>query len=157
MFMKTIDYSILVGRAMRSVVRESLKFFSFNSDSQCNLVITFCSNVADVVIPEYLKEKFPNQITIVLQHKFRDLIVTDSDFRVTLSFSGKEESIIVPFLALISFSDRYNDFAVEFSDQEKKDEVVQSIDQNNSMEEDKDDCQDDEDKVINISDFLSKK
>ena len=141
--MSSIDYPTIVGRAMRSVVRESLKFFADNSHTECHLIVTFQTFVSGVVLPKYLKEKFPEKITVVLQHKFRDLIVGESDFEVKLSFDGNEESIVVPFNSMTAFADKYANFAVEFSEENKKD----------CDSRDGEIC-DEDDKVIHIEDFL---
>jgi hypothetical protein len=76
--------------------------------------ITFRTDFPGVTIGPNLKEQFPKEITIVLQHQFWGLEVTDDAFSVTLSFGGKHERLHVPFEALVSFTDPSVRFGLQF-------------------------------------------
>ena len=69
---------------------------------------------AGVVVPDYLLTKYPEEMTIVLQHQFWGLEVRDQDFSVTLSFQNRPEQLTVPFAAVASFADPSVNFALRF-------------------------------------------
>lgn len=101
-----LDYAELVNKAMYYVVREALLLASKEGlDGENHFLITFSTEAAQVKMPDRLKEKYPNKLTIVLQHQFYDLIVYDDSFSVTLSFDGKLEPLFVPFVAISRFAD----------------------------------------------------
>lgn len=113
---KGFDYDDMVQEALRGVVREAL-----NRTSKDGLVgshhfyLTFQTNRPDVVIPESLRERHPEEITIVLQHQFWDLKVDQNKFEVSLSFNDNFEKVVVPFGALISFLDPSVKFGLQFA------------------------------------------
>ena len=68
-----------------------------------------------VAIPESLRERYPQEMTIVLQHQFWDLEIGKNKFAVTLSFQRQPEQLVVPFAAVRSFADPSVNFALEFA------------------------------------------
>jgi hypothetical protein len=68
-----------------------------------------------VVIPDHLRERYPEEMTIVLQHQFWDLEITEVGFSVTLSFQKQLERLVIPFAAVKSFADPSVNFALEFA------------------------------------------
>ena len=62
----------------------------------------------------FLKERFPKEMTIVLQYQFDELVVEDDFFSVLLSFNGRPEKLVVPFKSLISFADPSEEFMLQF-------------------------------------------
>lgn len=110
------DYDEMVQKALRFVVRESLKFVERNGlPGNHHFYLTFRTDRSDVEMPDYLREKHPEEITIVLQHQFWDLHVTEDYFRVALSFNDKQEGLKVPFDALVSFMDPSVKFGLQFT------------------------------------------
>lgn len=113
--MSSFDYEAIVQKALRSAVKESLEIVRDNGFSGSHhFYITFETNRCDVTMPNFLREKHPEEITIVLQHQFWDLEVTDKGFSVNLSFNDKQETIKVPYGAIISFLDPSVKFGLQF-------------------------------------------
>ena len=99
-------YQKLVQEALLGVVRSVLKDVSENGlQGEQHFFITFRTQADGVHIPKSMKERYPDEMTIVLQHQFDDLKVEDDSFSVLLSFSGKPERLIVPFKSLLGFVD----------------------------------------------------
>jgi hypothetical protein len=76
--------------------------------------LTFVTNHRGVAIPEYLRQKYPQEMTIVLQHQFFGLEVCEDRFSVSLSFSSKTERLVIPLAAITTFADPSVNFALQF-------------------------------------------
>jgi len=110
-----LGYDRIVERQLRGVAREVLMQVAAKGlPGDHHFYITFRTDFPGVSIGPGLKAQFPKEITIVLQHQFWGLEVTDEAFAVTLSFSGKHERLHVPFEALISFTDPSVKFGLQF-------------------------------------------
>ncbi len=110
-----LGYDRIVERQLRGVAREVLSLVgSKGLPGEHHFYITFRTDFPGVTIGPNLKEQFPKEITIVLQHQFWGLEVTDDAFSVTLSFGGKHERLHVPFEALVSFTDPSVRFGLQF-------------------------------------------
>ena len=110
-----LGYDRIVERQLRGVAREVLvQVGTKGLPGDHHFYITFRTDFPGVSIGPTLKAQFPKEITIVLQHQFWGLEVTDEAFAVTLSFSGKHERLHVPFEALISFTDPSVKFGLQF-------------------------------------------
>lgn len=104
--MKKINYEELIDQSMLNVVKQALKFASTNCNFEDNyFYISFCTTFPGVKISEHLRVKYLEQMTIVLQHQFSDLVIESDFFSVCLSFSGKIEKIVVPWKSIIMFID----------------------------------------------------
>lgn len=101
-----LNYNILIEKAMRNVAKLALKKAQKIKDQ--NLCFLFVVNTKHngIVLPNYIKKQYPEEITLVLQHQFANLSVEGNYFSVDLSFNGKIEKIIIPFSSLIVFSDQ---------------------------------------------------
>jgi hypothetical protein len=109
-------YDLLVEDALRNVVRQALHQAGKDGLTDGHhFYITFRTDYQGVVMPDYLREKYPRDITIVLEHKFWDLTVTEEQFSVTLSFHKVPENLVVPFPALSSFADPSVNFVLQFN------------------------------------------
>lgn len=110
-----IDYSLLVDDAMHLIVKKSLEIFSENeSIGDHHFFISFITKYPGVVISDKLHNKYPYEMTIVLQHQFENLIVKDNQFSVELSFDNQQEKVIIPFAALTAFADPSVKFGLQF-------------------------------------------
>jgi uncharacterized protein len=101
-----IRYDLLVQDALRSVVRKVLADTARNGligDHHFN--IAFKTQAAGVIAPAAIKQRFPDEMSIILQHEFWDLVVTQDAFEVSLNFSRKPERLTVPFDAITGFTD----------------------------------------------------
>jgi uncharacterized protein len=110
------QYDRMVERALRGVVRDALRRAAEEGlRGAHHFYIGFASRMPGVAIPDYLREKYPGEMTIVVQHQFWDLEVGDESFSVTLSFQKQLERLTVPFAAIRSFADPSVNFALEFA------------------------------------------
>jgi len=112
-----IRYDILTQEAMRGVIRTALKDAATRGLlGDHHFYITFDTRAPDVKIAQRIRDEYPEEMTIVLQHQFWDLAVTDTGFEVGLSFNGKREKLGIPFTAVKSFADPSVKFAMQFSE-----------------------------------------
>ena len=110
-----MNYQELVERAMKNVVREVLlKVAESGLPGDHHLYITFQTTHTEVVIADRLMAQYPEEMTIVLQHQFWDLEITEDYFFITLSFSGKGEHLTIPFEAILGFADPSVNFGLHF-------------------------------------------
>lgn len=115
----SIDYDALQSEAMRSVVRAVLaRTAKSGLPGDHHFYVSFDTTVPGVSLSKRLKEKYPTEMTIVLQHRFWDLIVTDERFEVKLTFDGIPERLVVPFAALKVFFDPSVRFGLQFEESE---------------------------------------
>ena len=101
-----IRYDLLVQDALRSVVRKVLSDAAragLPGDHHFN--IAFKTKAPGVVVPPAIRSRFPDEMSIILQHEFWDLAVTQDAFEVNLNFSRKPERLTVPFDAITGFTD----------------------------------------------------
>jgi hypothetical protein len=110
-----IRYDLLAQEALRGVVRKVLEDASkAGLPGEHHFYVSFDTGAPGVKISPRVREKYPEEMTIVLQHQFWDLIVTDTTFEVGLSFGGIPERLLVPFDALTGFFDPSVKFGVKF-------------------------------------------
>ena len=111
-----IPYDEIVQDALRAVVGRVLR--EVEQDGELpgghHFYITFKTRMPGVSIPKHLVEKFPDEMTIVIQHRFWDLKVEEDSFSVGLSFGGVPASLHVPFAAVTQFHDPAVEFALTF-------------------------------------------
>ena len=113
-------YDALVDDALRSVVRTVLRQVTEKGlPGSHHFYISFRSTDPGVKLPEYLRAKYPEEMTIVLQHQYWDLILTEEFFEVTVSFNKQQERIKVPFAALSAFVDPSVRFGLQFDRKDK--------------------------------------
>jgi len=111
-----IRYDILVQEALRGMVRDVLTETARNKSmpGEHHFFITFDTTAADVQLSDRLRAQYPEEMTVVLQHQFWDLKVTDEAFEVGLSFGGVAERLLVPFAAIKAFADPSVQFTLQF-------------------------------------------
>ncbi|MCG8544091.1 MAG: ClpXP protease specificity-enhancing factor SspB [Alphaproteobacteria bacterium] len=110
-----LQYDKLVERALKNVVREALGYVSKHGlPGVHHLYITFRTDHPEVEIPDELRERYPSEMTIVLQYQFWDLLVGEDRFEVTLSFNDRHQRLVVPFAAVNAFADPSVNFALQF-------------------------------------------
>ena len=118
-------YDALVDDALRSVVRRVLtQVAETGLPGSHHFYISFRSGDPGVELPEYLRAKYPEEMTIVLQHQYWDLILHDDWFEVTVSFNKQQERIKVPFSALSAFVDPSVRFGLQFDRRDKAGEKL---------------------------------
>ena len=112
-----IPYDEIVQEALRAVVGRVLgqvQGWGGELPGAHHFYITFKTGAPGVDIPAHLKERFPDEMTIVLQNKFWDLIVADDQFSVGLSFNQMPAKLVVPYAAITAFVDPAVDFGLQF-------------------------------------------
>lgn len=114
-----IDYDAKVQDALRSVVKTVLKDAERDGlQGDHHFYVAFKTQADGVDIPAHLASRFPDEMTIVLQHKFWGLAVHEDRFEIGLSFNQKPEHLIVPFEAIVGFVDPSVQFALQFHDEQ---------------------------------------
>jgi uncharacterized protein len=110
-----IRYDVLVQEALRGVVKKVLtEVAAAGLPGEHHFFVTFATHYPGVRISPRLLAEYPTEMTVVLQHQFWDLSVTDTAFGVGLSFKGVPETLHVPFHAVTSFVDPHAGFRVKF-------------------------------------------
>ena len=110
-----IDYPRLVHQAMLNMVAGVLRRVSEDGlPGEHHFYVTFSTQHPQVDLPPHLLEQNPETMTIVMQHWFQDLVVTEQDFSVVLSFDNSPHMITVPYDAILSFIDPSCEFGLEF-------------------------------------------
>jgi hypothetical protein len=110
-----IRYDLLTQNALRGVVREVLTQVQRDGlPGEHHLYIAFDTDAEGVSVSKRLKEQYPEEMTIVLQYQFWDLLVTNERFEVKLSFSNVPERLVVPFSAVKAFYDPSAQFGLQF-------------------------------------------
>jgi uncharacterized protein len=111
-----IRYDILAQDALRGVIRKVLSEVAATGflPGDHHFFITFLTDAPGVRISAHLRSKYQEQMTIVVQHQFWDLKVTETSFEIGLSFSDTPEKLVVPFAAIRGFYDPSVNFELEF-------------------------------------------
>src|ERR1044072_991071 len=151
-----IPYDEIVQDALRAVVGRVLGEVeqSGGLPGEPHFYITFKTKMPGVSIPKHLLERFPDEMTIVIQHRFWDLKVEDDNFTVGLSFGGVPATLHVPFAAVTQFHDPAVEFALTFHANAEE----EPAEEHEAAENDapKDEKADDGSNVVNV-DFTRKK
>ncbi|AGH49806.1 MULTISPECIES: SspB family protein [Sphingomonadales] len=115
-----IPYDEIVQEALRAVVGRVLGEVQANGGlpGQHHFYITFKTHAPGVDIPQHLTERFPDEMTIVIQHRFWDLKVRPDAFEVGLSFNQMPAKLVIPFAAVTGFVDPAVNFALQFQAQD---------------------------------------
>lgn len=112
-----IDYEALVQDAMRGVLKTILqRVVKTGLPGEHHFYISFNTRAPGVVLSKRLKERYPDEMTVVLQHRFWDLLVHDDRFEVKLTFDSIPERLVVPFASVRVFVDPSVRFGHQFED-----------------------------------------
>ena len=116
---ETIDYGNLMHRAMRGLIQEVLTgIASSGLPGEHHFFITFDTMHPDVEIADWLSDRYPGEMTVVIQHWFDNLIVTDEGFTITLNFGDSPETLYVPYDSIQTFVDPSVEFGLRFETQD---------------------------------------
>ena len=120
---RTIDYGNLMHRAMRGLIQQVLADVAEHGlPGNHHFFITFDTMHPDVEIADWLSDRYPNEMTVVMQHWFDNLEVTDEGFSVTLNFGDQPEPLYIPYDAIKTFVDPSVEFGLRFETQEVDDD-----------------------------------
>ena len=122
-----LRYDRMVEHALRSVVRKALAEAAQRGlPGEHHFYITFHTDRPGVGIADWLRQQYPQEMTIILQHQFWDLTVEEERFAVTLSFGGRHERLTVPLESVTRFADPSVKFGLQFEAAEEEAEVKPS-------------------------------
>jgi len=111
-----LDYEAMVQIALREVVYKTMSYtVKHGLPGDHHYYITFATDHPGVEVPDYLRDQYGDEVTIVLQYEFWDLAADENGFSVTLCFDDNHEKLYVPYAALLSFVDPSVKFGLQFS------------------------------------------
>lgn len=120
---QTIDYGNLMHKAMRGLINEVLTDIAAKGlPGNHHFFITFDTMHPDVEIADWLSDRYPGEMTIVIQHQYESLKVTDQGFSISLSFGDTLEPLYVPYDAIKTFVDPSVEFGLRFETSEDDDD-----------------------------------
>ena len=148
-----IDYGNLMHNAMRSLIQDVLTEVKNNGlPGEHHFFITFDTNHAGVEMASWLKDRYPTEITVVMQHWYDDLEVKDDGFSVTLNFGDTPEHLVIPYEAILTFVDPSVEFGLRFETNEE-DEDTDEQKPTVSKENNKDDTKKETGQVVSLDNF----
>jgi hypothetical protein len=117
---RTIDYGNLMHDAMRSLIRNVLLDVAANGlPGAHHFFITFDTSHPDAELADWLSDRYPDEMTVVMQHWYDGLDVTDDGFSITLNFGDAPEPLYIPYDAIRTFVDPSVEFGLRFESQEE--------------------------------------
>ncbi|MEC7763800.1 MAG: ClpXP protease specificity-enhancing factor SspB [Pseudomonadota bacterium] len=158
---RSIDYGNLMHDAMRSLIRQVLTDVADNGlPGAHHFFITFDTMHPEVELADWLSDRFPEDMTVVMQHWFEDLDVSEDGFAVTLNFGDNPERMYIPFDAIRTFVDPSVEFGLRFEtqddDDDEEDEVADIEDAPRPVREKRAEAKDDAPKdaeVVSLDSF----
>jgi hypothetical protein len=157
---QTIDYGNLMHSAMRGLIQHVLKDVRDNGlPGAHHFFITFDTRHPDAELAEWLRDRYPNEMTVVMQHWFDNLVVEDDFFAVTLNFGDQPEHLSIPYDAILTFVDPSVEFGLRFEshDDEEDDEDDAEIAPFTDVSDDEIEADEDEEKseaeVVSLDSF----
>ncbi|MDB2600609.1 ClpXP protease specificity-enhancing factor SspB [Amylibacter sp.] len=118
----TINYAQMMQKAMQGLMIDVLKKTSINGlPGNHHYFISFKTKSEGVIVADWIKERYPEEMTIVIQHWFDNLNVNDNYFSITLNFGDNPENLTIPWDSILTFVDPSVEFGLRFEDEENKD------------------------------------
>ena len=110
-----IQYQKILNKNLLNVFIEILKEIEKKGlDSKNHLYVTFATNNPKTLVPNWLLQKYPSEMTIVIQYEYYHLSVNKKNFNIGLSFNNKKCDLIIPFDSIISFADPSSNFGLNY-------------------------------------------
>lgn len=120
---RSIDYGNLMHRAMRGLIEEVLRGVERDGlPGEHHFFITFDTRHPDAKLADWLRERYPEEMTVVMQHWFEGLSVDPDGFAITLNFGDSPEPLYIPFDAVRTFVDPSVEFGLRFETQDEEDD-----------------------------------
>lgn len=124
----SIDYGNLMHRAMRGLIREVLEDVAKNGlPGEHHFFITFDTTHPDVEMAQWLSDRYPSDMTVVMQHWYENLDVGDEGFSVTLNFGDAPEPLYIPYDAIKTFVDPSVEFGLRFETQDDDEPTLAAL------------------------------
>ncbi|WGW02735.1 SspB family protein [Tropicibacter oceani] len=124
-----IDYGRLMHRAMRGLIQEVLEGVRDNGlPGDHHFFITFDTGHPDAELADWLSDRYPGEMTVVMQHWYDNLEVTDEGFTVTLNFGDAPERLYIPYDAIKTFVDPSVEFGLRFESQDAEEDEAREDD-----------------------------
>ncbi|MGB1344486.1 MAG: SspB family protein [Amylibacter sp.] len=118
----TINYARMMQKAMQGLMIDVLKKTSINGlPGNHHYFISFKTKSEGVIVADWIKERYPEEMTIVIQHWFDNLNVNDNCFSITLNFGDNPENLTIPWDSILTFVDPSVEFGLRFEGEENKD------------------------------------
>lgn len=152
-----INYTQLINEAMQLVVKKTLGLIAKNGIvGEHHFYISFLTHAPGVALSNKLKQKYPDEMTIVLQYQFEDLRIFDEYFSVKLSFDGIKETIVIPFNALTAFADPSVKFGLQFKYFDSADNTKFNLKHKHGYDTTYSQAQPQSDNIISLDQFRNK-
>ncbi len=152
----TINYGALMHQAMRGLIARVLSDVARDGlPGEHHFFITFATGHPGVELPDWLRERYPDSMTIVMQEWFRDLTVADDGFSVTLNFGNQEVPMTIPFDSILTFVDPSVEFGLRFeaSEMDAEDDEESEMIILDDEQDDADDRPDTDAEVVSLDSF----
>ena len=138
----SIDYDNLMHNAMRGLIRKVLDdVVDRGLPGGHHFFITFDTAHPDAELADWLSDRYPGEMTVVIQHWFDNLEVNDDGFAITLNFGDAPEPLYIPYDAIRTFVDPSVEFGLRFEQQMGEDESQETPDQPENPEEEPDEAE----------------
>ena len=145
---RSIDYGNLMHRAMRGLIQTVLSDVARDGlPGAHHFFITFDTTHPGVEMADWLRSRYPTEMTVVIQHWYENLIVTDDGFSVTLNFGNQPEPLVIPFDAVRTFVDPSVEFGLRFETHPEEE------DEDEEIEAEEDDAKPHEAEVVSLDKF----
>ena len=139
-----IEYQKILDKNMLNVLKDILKNIKDNGLSNNNhLYITFLTNHKNVELPNWLKQKYPQEMTIIIQYEYYDLEINKNNFSITLSFDDIKTNLKINYNAIVSFADPPANFGLILQKNKIQKKVKKKSENNKSKK----------DNIINFSNY----
>jgi hypothetical protein len=151
----TINYAQMMQKAMQGLMIDVLKKTSINGlPGNHHYFISFKTKSEGVKVADWIKERYPEEMTIVIQHWFDNLDVNDKCFSITLNFGDNPENLTIPWDSILTFVDPSVEFGLRFEGEENKDnDIHKEIPESNMIEiEEEDNIAE----IVNLDNFRKK-
>jgi uncharacterized protein len=133
---RSIDYGNLMHRAMRGLIQTVLADVAQNGlPGAHHFFITFDTTHPGVELADWLRQRYPTEMTVVVQHWFENLEVEEDLFRITLNFGNQPEPMVIPFDAVRTFVDPSVEFGLRFESQSSDEEDDEETEDDDEAEE----------------------
>ena len=150
----SINYAHMMQKAMQGLMIDVLKNISKDGlPGNHHYFITFNTQSDGVIIADWIKERYPEEMTIVIQHWFDNLEVNDNNFSITLNFGDNPENLTIPWASVSTFVDPSVEFGLRFED-DNQDQIPES--KMVIIDEDEDDDEKKDAEIVSLDSFRKK-